>query len=101
AEAGFHIADSVITEVADQAARETLVPLQWRNPVALLELVDENEGIVPCHFLHDNPVRLHSDVVADHTQHSPARQADNRIASPLFSALDRFEEIGMQTTTKL
>ena len=98
AEAWLYVAHRVIAEVTHQTTTETLLALQWSNLIARLEGLYKYEGVVALQFLNDLAVGLYSDRLIHYTQHCATRQADDGETSPLLAALDRLEEISVQTT---
>ena len=95
------VADGVVAEVSDEAAIEARESFHGRDPETVHEGFDVRERVVAIRPLHHGAVGGDGDVVRRHFQYRSGRQPDDRVASPLFAAVRRFEQIGVRTAREL
>ena len=91
-DARFDIAHTVVTEIADQTARETRQPRRLLHLKAAGVVGDPLEGIVGIRLFDEFTVDTTLDRRATHAENLAAGQTDERIASPGLAALHRFEQ---------
>ncbi len=96
AELTLDVAHTVVAEIAHQSAIEARQPFDRRNPVALLEGLDEGQRVLDLQAFRLDPIDGHPHLIAVNAQHGAARQSDDRVSPPLLTALDGFEQIGVR-----
>src|SRR5690606_7219951 len=67
----------------------------------LLEVLDEGQRILAAQGFHQGTVGFDADVKPANPQHRAARQADHRVATPLFTALNGLEQVGIRAPGEL
>lgn len=91
----LHVAHAVITEIPHQATVEARQAGDGRHVVACLEGLDEGQRVFDIVAFHLDPIDGHAHVQVMHPQNRAARQANDRIASPLLPALHRLQQVGV------
>src|SRR5690606_26955079 len=94
-------AHGVVTEVADQPPRKYRQTFDRGDAVALLEGFDKRQRIGLRVLFDHFAVAVHAHVMAEHLDQRARRQANDRIASPLFAAVHRLEQIRIRAAGKL
>lgn len=95
AQALFHVTHAVVAEIPHQAAIEARQARDGRHVVARLERFDEGQRVLHIVAFDLDAVMGDADVIVMHPQDRAARQADDRVTAPLFTALHRFQQVGI------
>ena len=97
----FHVADRVVAEIADQAARKSRHTVDFGDTQTPLEIFYPLQRIPAVQCFIALPVGPDLDTLAVNAHHLPAGQPDNGIAPPFLPALDGFEQVGIRAAGKL
>ncbi len=95
------VTNGVIAEVTDQSAGEARQVRHLRHTEALLELAYGFQGVVNRLRLDDLAVLHDAHLAIPHAQHRAAGQADDGVAPPLLTPLDRLEQVGVGASCEL
>ena len=97
----FHVADRVVAEVADQAARKTRHTIDFGDTQTPLEIFYPLQRIAAVQRFAALAVSPDLDTLAVNAHHLPAGQSDNGIAPPFLPPLYGFEQVGIRAAGKL
>ena len=100
-EARFDPADRLEAEIADQATRECRHVRQFGDAILPAQGIDLGQRIGQLARLDDFAKLLDAEGMSTQRIHAPARQADDRVATPVLAALHRLEQVGVRSIGQL